>query len=196
MEYCEANGKIIEKALKMTNKLSNNEQQHREEFSKLHFEIAKNWTQFDGTIYPSITPEEAYLEAKRSSEAEIEELETKIQLMFMERMPVELYNESEEKLKLTVSVVKWAQCILTGLNVGNVAQDRALHLKLRQVMIEHRENVENLKLNKVKPKDNKEALESLEWIKRRAYCDPAFDLQSDLNELEEKLIIIRKAIGE
>lgn len=37
-------------------------------------------------------------------------------------------------------VARWAQATLTALNVGDVKSGSALHLKLREVMIAHREN--------------------------------------------------------
>ena len=46
----------------------------------------------------------------------------------------------EDERKRVASVVQIAQGVLTALNVGNVASESPLHLKLRETMIAYRAN--------------------------------------------------------
>jgi hypothetical protein len=48
------------------------------------------------------------------------------------------------KLASLEEVANWAQCTLTGLNVGDVASGPKLHLKLREVLIAHRARLAEL----------------------------------------------------
>lgn len=50
----------------------------------------------------------------------------------------ELAQNAADRLKSLDEVRHWAQCVLTGLNVGDVQKDSKLHHKLREVMIASR----------------------------------------------------------